>query len=164
MVQGIHGVLSFAMTVFAVLPTMTHTMRVTRQEREVEARALAMYRPARDEFMETFKIAQSSDLSELCAAASVYGRMNKTANIADLPGELWSLVSRRRLPVFVPVYARPNVRFISRFQHFNTHSALSSCTVTSVAVLARISLSSPRKYVYLLSKNVFLGSKYPKNT
>ena len=38
-----------------------------------------------------------------------------------------------------------------------------SSTRASVAVLADISLRSPRKLLFLLSKNIFTGSKYPKN-
>ena len=33
---------------------------------------------------------------------------------------------------------------------------------TGVAVLAEIPLRSPRKLLFLLSKNIFIGSKYPK--
>ena len=107
MVQGIYGVLSFTAAVFTVLPTMIHAMS------EQEVNAIRMYRPARNEAKAAFTKAQSSDLSELCASATVHGKMNKTANYRDMPFTLLALARQRRLPVYVPVYEYPSVRFIS---------------------------------------------------
>ena len=114
MVQGIHSVVSFTMAVFVVLPTMTHAMSVE------EVRALQPYHLARKEARLSTERTHSSDLSELCAAATVYGKMNKTAHFTDMPYVLFSLAHRHSLPVHVPVYAHPSVRFISnsiRFIH-----------------------------------------------
>ena len=79
MLQGIHSVLSFTVAVFVVLPTMTHALSVE------EVHALQPYHLARKEARKSIKRTHSSDLSELCAAATVYGRMNKTAHFTDMP-------------------------------------------------------------------------------
>ena len=107
MVQGIYGVLSFTVAVCTVLPAMTHAMSVQ------EVHAIRMYRPARNAAKVAFTKTQSSDLSELCANATVHGKMNKAANYVDMPFTILALARQRRLPVYVPVYEYPSVRFIS---------------------------------------------------
>lgn len=120
---------------------MTQCMRLRHQAaaplpevHEPGFRALRVYSQAHREF----KAAQASDLSVLCASATVYGRVNKTADFGNMPFDLWRRAHRRNLPAFVPVYEHPAVRSTSknlvlqRAQWLNLPSAKLSLATCSV--------------------------------